>query len=335
MKDIMRGLCGDVIRRYLGDAKQTASSRFAIQLVFSTEPDEREELLISRRDGQQRRWTPVTLTLALQNLPSVPTSLFRSLDFFPPRWLPFQLSVSLKMEHTLIGGNYVKLARKLSQTPWELEGDRKTSSSTSEEIANPIKEYFQAEEYKFHSSGREDVDVRMLGEGRPFVLEFIQPRSHPENDPGFFEHLMHRINATSELVQVNSLRLFSAEKFQEMKDGVEDKKKSYRCVVWVSRALDPENLEPLSHITDLVVSQQTPIRVLHRRAQLNREKTIHCMSTQWINPHFFILDLTTSSGTYVKEFVHSDRGRCNPSIGSILNCEADILQLDVMNLHDA
>jgi len=29
--------------------------------------------------------------------------------------------------------------------------------------------------YKFHACGREDVDVRMLGTGRPFVIEATNP----------------------------------------------------------------------------------------------------------------------------------------------------------------
>ena len=29
---------------------------------------------------------------------------------------------------------------------------------------------------KFSSSGREDVDVRMLGRGRPFMFELVNPR---------------------------------------------------------------------------------------------------------------------------------------------------------------
>lgn len=32
---------------------------------------------------------------------------------------------------------------------------------------------------KFHSAGREDMDVRMLGQGRPFVLEVINARISP------------------------------------------------------------------------------------------------------------------------------------------------------------
>lgn len=40
------------------------------------------------------------------------------------------------------------------------------------------------------------------------------------------------------------------------------------------------------------------------------------------------------SGTYIKEFVHGDLGRTVPSVGSLLNCRADILQLDVTNVED-
>lgn len=34
-----------------------------------------------------------------------------------------------------------------------------------------------------------------------------------------------------------------------------------------------------------------------------------------------------------QEFVHSDEGRTVPSLGSLLGCEAEILQLDVAELH--
>ena len=36
---------------------------------------------------------------------------------------------------------------------------------------------FQFSEAKFSSSGREDVDVRMLGQGRPFMFEITNPRT--------------------------------------------------------------------------------------------------------------------------------------------------------------
>ena len=60
-----------------------------------------------------------------------------------------------------------------------------------------------------------------------------------------------------------------------------------------------------------------------------RDKEIYKLKAIKIKRNYMILHLLASAGTYIKEFVHSDLGRTVPSIGSILDCEADILQLDV------
>jgi hypothetical protein len=44
--------------------------------------------------------------------------------------------------------------------------------------------------------------------------------------------------------------------------------------------------------------------------------------------------LYVTVGTYVKEFVHGDLGRTSPSVCGILDCQVDILQLDVVWLFD-
>jgi len=49
--------------------------------------------------------------------------------------------------------------------------------------------------------------------------------------------------------------------------------------------------------------------------------------------HFFpAIVYGTLSRSYVKEFVHGDLGRTRPNVGSLLGCDADILQLDVRDL---
>ena len=49
--------------------------------------------------------------------------------------------------------------------------------SVQELVGDEIKkEIFAADEIFLHGSGREDIDVRMLGHGRPFILEFINPK---------------------------------------------------------------------------------------------------------------------------------------------------------------
>lgn len=43
----------------------------------------------------------------------------------------------------------------------------------------------------------------------------------------------------------------------------------------------------------------------------------------------FILHVKTEAGTYVKEFVHGDFGRTDPSISDLLGFPTEIMALDV------
>lgn len=72
-----------------------------------------------------------------------------------------------------VAGRYNKFSRELSQSPWILNGKRISEGSVQEIIADVVAPYFKvpAGSMTFMSSGREDVDVRCLGRGRPFVLE--------------------------------------------------------------------------------------------------------------------------------------------------------------------
>ena len=63
----------------------------------------------------------------------------------------------------------------MSQTPWVVGGKRLSDLSVEEIIVSSILPYFKVSEscVTFMASGREDVDVRCLGKGRPFVLEIM------------------------------------------------------------------------------------------------------------------------------------------------------------------
>jgi tRNA pseudouridine synthase 10 len=48
---------------------------------------------------------------------------------------------------------------------------------------------------KFISSGREDADVRMLGNGRPFVVEILNPKRRVS--PSMMKAIQGKRNVTS------------------------------------------------------------------------------------------------------------------------------------------
>lgn len=111
-----------------------------------------------------------------------------------------------------------------------------------------------------------------------------------------------------------------------MKDIENSKAKAYCCIVWVKKRISPKDLQQkLNALSNIVLKQTTPMRVLHRRSLMVRDKLIYKVKAEYINQHYFQLHILASAGTYIKEFVHGDLGRTVPSIGSLLETEADIL----------
>lgn len=117
-----------------------------------------------------------------------------------------------------------------------------------------------------------------------------------------------------------------------IKAGEEERKKSYCALVWISRDFAAEDFEKLESITNLTIQQQTPLRVVHRRANMTRNKTVHWIRVAAIEdqPRFAKLELCTSAGCYIKEFIHGDFGRTVPSLADLLEVErARCCALDV------
>ncbi|KAK7828375.1 putative trna pseudouridine synthase pus10 [Quercus suber] len=202
------------------------------------------------------------------------------------------------------GGRYLKYSRNVSQTGWIIDDERMGEASVEEIIGSNIQTLCQGDNYKFHAAAGEDIDVRMLGSGRPFLVEVQNARQIPSE--AFVRKIETYINnLENKLVGVKNLEVVGIEGWTMMREGEAEK-------------------------------QGTPIRVLHRRSPLQREKIIHWleMKIERISgsSQYFLLHLCTQAGTYIKEFVHGDLGRTHPSIGSILGCRAEILQLDVTDV---
>ncbi|KAK4853566.1 hypothetical protein QYF36_010962 [Acer negundo] len=243
---------------------------------------------------------------------------------------PCRLECLFNRTPIYFGGRYLKYSRNVSQTRWIIDDERMGEASIEEIIAGNILPICRGDNYKFHAAGREDIDVRMLGSGRPFLVE-IQ-NAHQVPSELFVKEIETKINnLENRLIRVKNLKVVGSEGWTLMREGESEKQKQYTALVWISRSLQDEDLQSISSIKEMQILQRTPIRVLHRRSPLDREKIIHWINIEKIagSSQYFLLHLCTQAGTYIKEFVHGDLGRTNPSIGSILGCRAEILQLDV------
>ncbi|KAI3797028.1 hypothetical protein L1987_39718 [Smallanthus sonchifolius] len=246
---------------------------------------------------------------------------------------PCHMILTCSTAPVYIGGRYLKLSRNVSQTRWIIDDERKGEASVEELIGENILPMCNGDGYKFHAAGREDIDVRMLGSGRPFLIEIQNARHLPSE--ASIKEMEKKINSLeSNLVRVKHLKIWGSQGWSLMREGEAEKQKQYAALVWISRSIKDDDLEAVSSLKDLKVLQRTPVRVLHRRSPLDREKIIHWMKIEKIagSSQYFLLHLCTQAGTYIKEFVHGDLGRTQPSIGSILGCRTEILQLDVTDV---
>ena len=225
-----------------------------------------------------------------------------------------------------ISGNYIKLSREIGQTHFARDFNL---SSVDEEITKILSKYFKNSEKDFTLSagGREDRDVRMLGSGRSFIYEIQNSRKKFNLD---FTKINEEFNSISKMVKIKNLKESSKIEYGKIKKDEIAKTKKYIGFIYTSKEVD-KNV--INSIKNLEINQITPIRVLHQRALKERRKQIlELKEIERINEHFLILEIIASAGTYIKEFIHGDCGRTYPSLGVLLGCECDILQLDVEDI---
>ncbi|XP_071503978.1 tRNA pseudouridine synthase Pus10-like [Diadema antillarum] len=348
LKDVFKWLCGPMISQQLRvpfhpkspfevgliiEHKDTKAEVDLLMEEISNEEPSRKRQRYSKNQANKGKGeaTRQIVGAALRGLSA--EHLKRLLPHPPsvPESLPSH-NIDCLHQSVFLAGRYTKHSRNLSQTPWILDGERKTESSVQELVCDPIQECVRAADYRFSSSGREDVDVRTLGRGRPFLTEMLNPRkivlSRDE-----LKQLQEEINEKTSDIGVLDLQLVGRDATQKLKEGEAEKRKSYMALVKVERSVQQQDLDFLEDMKELVLKQKTPIRVLHRRPLATRERTIHSMSSEIIDEHHFKLFLCTQAGTYIKEFVHGDLGRTQPNVGTLLKTDADIMELDVTAVH--
>jgi tRNA pseudouridine synthase 10 len=196
-------------------------------------------------------------------------------------------------------------------------------------VSKPLLEAAEAEKTAFHASGREDIDARMLGSGRPFVVEVSKPRKRFLDLP----LLKEIINVSGKgKVEVSNLRFTNKDVVRRLKKA-ESAQKEYRVLVeFESDVAESDLCVVAEKLSNALIKQQTPLRVLHRRADLTREKYIYWVKVKKVSPRKAEMQIRCQGGLYVKELVSGDEGRTVPSVSELLGNRAKPLKLDVLNV---
>jgi len=255
--------------------------------------------------------------------------------------------VNLLIRSIFIKGRYNKYIRGIPQTHWDCRACRgkgcescdfsgkQYKTSVEEKISPEFVKEAKAESSKFHGAGREDIDVKMLGKGRPFVLEIIHPEIRNLN----LEKIQKKVNKRNKKkVQITNLVYSSKEQVKNLKFNAENTKKVYRALTSSFESITKEKFYSiLNKLKDTFenqkVQQRTPNRVSHRRADKIREKKIYQIEGKFVKPKVFEFVVEAQGGTYIKEIIHGDNGRTTPSFTEIFGFPIECKQLDVLKIY--
>ena len=257
-------------------------------------------------------------------------------------------TVEAQINSAFVYGRYRKLKRDIPQTEWPCrdcngtglvqgqpcDGCDGTGYRYDESVegftAPVVCDTMDGADATFHGAGREDVDARMLGTGRPFVVEVDEPRLRSVDT----DTLQTAVNESADgAVEVERLRLATHEMVERVKTLPASKR--YRMTV---RFDDPVEADALAAALDTLegatVEQDTPQRVSHRRAAKTRTRTVYEADgdLDGADPTCATVEIHGEGGLYVKELVSSDEGRTTPSLAGNLGVGATVTALDVLTV---
>lgn len=248
--------------------------------------------------------------------------------------------VNLQINPLFLEGRYRKLVRGIPQTKWPCrkckgKGCEKCNftgkmypETVEELIAGSVLKATKGKESKFHGAGREDIDVRMLGSGRPFVLEIKEPKIRNLD----LKELNDEINnLNKDKIEVLNLKAVTKDRRSGVKSKTTDTYKIYRALVEVEENVDEDILKTLNSIK--VVNQRTPIRVSHRRADKIRTREVKEIKINILDKKHFEMIINCSGGLYIKELISGDEERTKPSVASLLGFSAKCVELDVLEVN--
>ncbi|MBN1801494.1 MAG: tRNA pseudouridine(54/55) synthase Pus10 [Candidatus Lokiarchaeota archaeon] len=255
-------------------------------------------------------------------------------------------SIETMTKSVFIRGRYNKLIRGIPQTHWDCracqgrgcekcDNTGKQYMTSVEELISP--EFLRqslAQGTKFHGAGREDIDVRMLGDGRPFVLELIRPIKRRLNLNNI-EKITNKKNKKK--IRISQLDFASKKDVIKIKTNSEHSRKSYKAIGQINLKITKEEFDlKVKKLKELIVgneiNQRTPIRVSHRRSDKYRTKFIHDIQAKYLKPNLFEFYIEVQGGTYIKELIHGDNGRTTPSFSDIFGTPMICKELDVIEI---
>ncbi|MEM0000956.1 MAG: tRNA pseudouridine(54/55) synthase Pus10 [Desulfurococcaceae archaeon] len=343
-------LCGgklgrELVERIAGDVcvklKEYGASKFLIGVTISNEVLGKElELIIKhgvessesikREIKREVGKAVMALCNATPQFSSPEVVLIVNLDS------TFNYEISVQSNPLFYAGRYRKLGRRISHIPWYTEtGVKKYPLSVQEAVERVFKKIFEAEEVVIHAAGREDVDTRMVGSGRPVIVEVKSPRRRGVDVDALRLLVEGELRSLNVPVELRITSTASRGLVTLIKEHSKRKRKTYRVVIYSQEGIEVSELKRLEEFFEnREVRQRTPLRILRCKKDRVRARKVYTVKTLQVSDKVFEALVLCEGGLYVKELVHCDDGRTTPCFAGILGKALIPIELDVIYVEE-
>jgi len=306
---------------------------FLIGIILPNEILEREAIII--KEFKLKHWESIKRELKREIGKKVQQISNTNVDFEKPEAIYIidliHNTIRIESPSLLIFGYYLKLGRNISQNTWIRENGSKKYPLAIEDVIRYASTYIGAKDIALHIAGREDVDVRVLGNGRPLVIEFKNPS---KRNISLLE-LENILNSFSKWLKFKIEMKVDRNFISRLKQSASSTFKIYRAIVLVENTIDSNKLAELERFfKGLVIYQRTPLRVLRRKKDIMRKKRVFSIKTLQLSSNLFEAFIKCEGGLYVKELISGDNGRTAPSFSEFLGTQARCIELDVLHVHE-
>jgi tRNA pseudouridine synthase 10 len=326
----------------IASLKHYEFSSFIIGFHIDSDIQKKENEILSifndKRGEPLKNFLKRTIGLLIETEINIPV-LFENADIMIIVNTMFN-TVNLQIKPLYIYGRYNKLKRGIPQSKWYCRSCRGVGcrdcnytgtlfkQSVEELIAQLFLKYTKGSNESFHGSGREDLDVRMLGNGRPFIIEINDPKKRTID----LEKIEKEVNSKyKNIINISKLRFSNKNEIKQIKE-----KKFAKLYKISFEGIKPFKREKLKKVASTlrgaIIQQFTPMRVAQRRANKVRERQIYDCSVVSVKKNRAIFRIESESGTYIKELVTGDNGRTKPNISELIGQPCKVITLDVLEI---
>ena len=189
--------------------------------------------------------------------------------------------------------------------------DQKISKKQSIEtiIQNTLLKYIRSDRIVFTWYGSEDDNSQVLGKGRLFLIQLINPRNRT--------------------IRINKVFTNNGISFRiiEKNDFIENVKRNFRIknkiFIKASNPINKIYLTKLMKLNNSIIKYCYKSKIIYKK--------IYSIRFKKLDPFHLIIDIECDSGLFLRQFIEG-RNFIEPNISSVLSNQCECLKFDIMNI---